>query len=110
MGIGHSRHYVGVMHLKLVRSGGIAGLDMVASLESADLPADQQSLVAALLTAASPTRSEGQRGGADQFSYELEIYPGEGVRTVRHHWDEPDVPETVRPLLAALVSEAKPAF
>jgi hypothetical protein len=101
------RHYVGVMHLKLVRSGGLAGLTMVASLDSADLAADQQGLVAALLTQASGTPDEGKRGGADQFSYHLEIHQGE--RTVQHHWDEPHVPENVRPLLAALVNEARPA-
>ena len=96
------------MHLKLVRSGGLAGLTMVASLDSADLPSDQQGLIASLLTpGASPMSDAGQRGGADQFSYHLEIHQGE--RTVRHHWDEPDVPEMVRPLLAALVHEARPA-
>lgn len=96
------------MHLKLIRSGGLAGLTMVASLDSDDLPADQQGLIASLLTpGASPSPDMGQRGGADQFSYHLEIHQGE--RTVRHHWDEPDVPEMVRPLLAALVNEARPA-
>jgi hypothetical protein len=96
------------MHLKLVRSGGLAGLTMVASLDSADLPSDQQGLIDSLLTpGASPEPDAGQRGGADQFSYHLEIHQGD--RTVRHHWDEPDVPEMVRPLLAALVNEARPA-
>jgi hypothetical protein len=96
------------MHLKLVRSGGLAGLTMVASLDSADLPSDQQGLIASLLTPGGfPKHDAGQRGGADQFSYHLEIHQGE--RTVRHHWDEPDVPEMVRPLLAALVNEARPA-
>gem|GEM_PF-736767 len=107
VGIRRYRHYVGVMHLKLVRSGGLAGLTMVASLDSADLPADQQGLVAALLTPGSATPEGGQRGGADQFSYRLEIHHGE--RTVWHHWDEPQVPENIRPLLAALVNEARPA-
>ena len=95
------------MHLNLVRSGGLAGLNMVASLDSADLSADQQGLVAALLAAESPILSGGAAGGADQFSYRLEIHQGD--RIVRHEWDEPDVPETLRPLLAALVNEAKPA-
>jgi Emfourin len=96
------------MHLKLVRSGGLAGLTMVASLDSADLPSDQQGLIASLLTpGASPKPDARQGGGADQFSYHLEIHQGE--RTVRHRWDEPDVPEMVRPLLAALVNEARPA-
>jgi hypothetical protein len=46
-------------------------------------------------------------GGADQFSYQLEIHHGES--TVRRHWEEPEVHEAVRPLLAALTRRAKPA-
>ena len=96
------------MHLQLVRSGGFAGLTMVASVDSADLPSDQQSLIASLSTpGASPKPDAGHDGAADQFSYHLEIHRGE--RTVRHHWEEPDVPERVRPLLAALLNEARPA-
>jgi len=94
------------VHLKLVRSGGLAGLSLVASLDSGDLSPDQQRLVAALLTLESPRRSEGQQGGADQFSYQLEII--EGDRTFRHRWGEIEVPDAVRPLLAALVQLSKP--
>ena len=96
------------MHLTLVRSGGLAGLDMVASLDSSDLPEEQQGLVTELLTTGPPTTPDAsERGGADQFSYQLEIHQGD--RTFRHHWEERDVPEAVRPLLAALVHAAKPA-
>jgi len=80
---------------------------MVALLDSADLSADQQGLVAELLTTGSPTSHGGPPGGADQFTYQLDI--GQGDRTFSHHWAEPDVPEMVRPLLAALLHEAKPA-
>jgi len=79
---------------------------MVASLDASDLSADQQDLVATLLAADSITPRTGRPGGADQFSYQLEIHHGD--RTVLHHWEEPDVPETVRPLLAALAHAAKP--
>ena len=107
MGIQRGWRYVGLVHLKLVRSGGLAGLDMVASLDSADLPADQQEVVATLLTADSVQPRMSRPGGADQFSYRLEIQQGD--LTVHHHWEEPDVPETVRLLLVALTHEAKPA-
>jgi hypothetical protein len=95
------------MQLKLVRSGGLAGLDMVAALDTADLPVDQQDVVDTLLTADLQSPHVNRPGGADQFSYQLEIHHGD--RTVRHHWQEPDVPETVRPLLAELTRRAKPA-
>lgn len=95
------------MKVKFVRSGGFAGLDMVVTLDSVDLSADHQDLVARLLTADLRGPGVGRPGGADQFSYQLEIHHGD--RTVRRHWEEPEVPETVRPLLAALTRQAKPA-
>lgn len=95
------------MHVKLVRSGGLAGLDLVAALDVTDLSADQQGLLARLLTADVHAASPNRPGGADQFSYQLEIHQGD--RTVRHSWEEPNVPETVRPLLVALTRQAKPS-
>jgi hypothetical protein len=107
VGIACGRRYGGLVLLKLVRSGGLAGLDMVASLDSSDLSADQRNVVATLLSADLPRPRVSRPGGADQFSYQLEIHHGD--RTVHHHWEEPDVPETVRPLLAELIGQAKPA-
>lgn len=95
------------MHLKLVRSGGLAGLVMVASLDTTDLSSDQQDVVGTLLSADLQSPRVGRPRGADQFSYQLEIH--HSGSTVRHHWEEPDVPDTVRPLLAALTRKAKPA-
>jgi hypothetical protein len=96
-----------MVHLKLVRSGGITGLDMVAALDTADLSADQQDVVTRLLRGDVQSPRVKRPGGADQFSYQLEIHHGD--RTVLHNWDEPDVPETVRPLLVALTRQAKPS-
>jgi len=107
VGIQRGRPYGGIVHLKLVRSGGLAGLDMVAALDTADLSADQQDVVTTLLTADVQSPRVRRPGGADQFSYQLEIHQGD--RTVRHSWEEPDVPETVRPLLVALTRQAKPS-
>jgi hypothetical protein len=101
------------MRVRLVRSGGLAGLEMVATLDEADLSADQRDLLASLVssdahgTSPSITTSPDRPGGADQFSYQLEIQHGD--RTVRHQWQEREVPEPVRPLLAALTRQAKPA-
>jgi hypothetical protein len=101
------RPYGGVVHLTLVRSGGLAGLDMVASLDTDDLSSDQQEVVSTLLVADLQSPGLSGHGGADQFSYQLEIHHGE--HTVCHQWEERDVPETVRPLLVALTRRAKPA-
>ena len=95
------------MKVKLVRSGGIAGLTMVASVDSADLPPDQQNVVSTLLTKDLRGSGASPPGAADQFTYRLEIHQGD--RTVKRQWKEPEVHETVRPLLTALARQAKPA-
>lgn len=94
------------MHVKLVRSGGFAGLSMEATVDTADLPADQQGVVSRLLTEDLRQSAVARPGGADQFSYQLEIE--QDGRTVRRSWQDPEVHEAVRPLLAALASQAKP--
>ena len=95
-----------VVKVKLVRSGGFAGLDMVAAVDTDDLPADQQDVISRLF--AEDLRGPGvsHPGGADQFSYQLEIQ--HGGQTVRRQWDDPEVHETVRPFLAALTRQATP--
>jgi len=95
------------MQVKFVRSGGFAGLKMVATVDSSDLPPDQQDVVNRLLTEDLRGPGASRPGGADQFSYQLEIQ--HGGRTVKRRWEEPEVLETVRPLLAGLTKEAKPA-
>jgi hypothetical protein len=93
--------------VKLVRSGGLAGLDMVATVDSADLPPDQQDVVSTLVAEDLRGPGASRPGGADQFSYQLEIQ--QGGRTVKRHWDEPEVHESVRPLLGTLTRQAKPS-
>jgi len=95
------------MQVKLVRSGGLAGLDLVATVDAGDLPADQQDLVAKLFKADLPGSRVGRPGGADQFSYQLVIHQGD--RSVQRHWEDSEVPEGIRPLLTALTRQAKPA-
>ncbi|MHB1475163.1 MAG: protealysin inhibitor emfourin [Dermatophilaceae bacterium] len=80
---------------------------MVATLDMADLPVDQQKVVGTLLTAALQSPLVNRPDGADQFCDQVDIHHGD--RTVRHHRQEPDVPEAVRPLLAELTRRAKPA-
>jgi hypothetical protein len=95
------------VQVKLVRSGGIAGVNLVATVDTADLPADQREVVSALLTDDLRGPGASRPGGADQFSYQLEIQHGD--RTVRRRWQEPEVHESVRPLLASLTRQARPA-
>jgi hypothetical protein len=95
------------VQVKLVRSGGIAGLNMVATVDTAELPAEQQEVVSQLLTEDLRGPGASRPGGADQFSYQLEIRQGD--RTVRRQWSEPEVHEAVRPLLASLTSQARPS-
>jgi len=94
------------MKVKLVRSGGIAGLTMVASVDSADLPPDQQNVVSTLLTQDLRGSGASPPGAADQFTYQLEIRHGD--QTVKRQWSEPEVHDTVRPLLSTLSRQATP--
>jgi hypothetical protein len=94
------------MQVKLVRSGGLVGLNMEATVDTDDLSADQQGVVSRLLNEDLRRTDVSRPGGADQFSYELEIQHGD--RTVRRRWEGPEVDEAVRPLLSALASQAKP--
>jgi hypothetical protein len=94
------------VQVKLVRSGGFAGLSMVATVDSGELPKDQQDVVSQLLTEDLRGTGASPPGGADQFSYQLEIQQGD--RTVQRSWADPEVHEAVRPLLAALTRAAKP--
>ena len=79
---------------------------MVANVDSADLPADQQEVVSRLLTEDLRGPGASRPGGGDQFTYQLEIRHGD--HTVRRQWQDPEVHESVRPLLASLTSRAKP--
>ncbi len=96
------------MRIQYRRSGGIAGIDMTASLDSAELPVEQAQLAAGLLhpagTLAAPAASPAPPDG---FSYELTVHDGEQAQT--HNWSETEVPAVVQPLLASLGQRAQPA-
>lgn len=81
---------------------------MTARVDAQELPLEQAQLVTKLMSDTStPTAARTPAAGADRFSYELTI--GEGARTRTFHWDETQVPDSVRPLLASLASRARPA-
>ncbi|MFE3257160.1 protealysin inhibitor emfourin [Nocardia sp. NPDC059091] len=87
------------------RSGGLAGLDLTAEVDAADLPPGDATIAAGLLTG-DPAGSAGT-GVPDGFSYEVTV--SDGTRTRTYRWSQPYVPAEVSSLLAALTSRATPA-
>ncbi len=96
------------MRIEYRRSGGMAGIDMTASVDTRKLPAAQAQLAADLMdpTSAASAPTTGV-GAPDRFSYELTVHDGEQAQT--HNWSETEVPAVVQPLLASLGQRAQPA-
>lgn len=96
------------MHVDYRRSGGLAGIAMTARVDARELPVELAQVVTRLMGDDS-TRAPASRpaGGADQFSYDVTLDDGGRTRTL--HWEEPEVPDDVRPLLTNLASRAHPA-
>lgn len=98
------------IHLRLVQSGGLAGLTLVAELDVDDLAPDTAVLVRrALDTIDLPTlaaQPPPPPTGPDRFSYELTV-EGRGERQCLK-LQEPEVPSGLRPLLSALLPLARP--
>ncbi|MGV9834787.1 protealysin inhibitor emfourin [Nocardia niigatensis] len=87
------------------RSGGLAGLDLTAEVDAADLLPADAATAAGLLTG-DPAGPAGT-GVPDGFSYELTV--SDGTRTRTHRWNQPYVPAEVSSLLASLTSRATPS-
>ncbi|MFC8502505.1 protealysin inhibitor emfourin [Pedococcus sp. NPDC057267] len=114
------------LHITYRRSGGFAGIDLVAECLGADLPEDQAQVAAALLGGSgsgnapagpgAPTSTAGSvegtappapgPTGADQFTYTVHVVQGRRSRTVT--WADTTVPDEARPLLATLGGLARP--
>ena len=90
------------------RSGGFAGIDVTATVDASELPAEQAETLTQLV-AQRPVAAKASPapGAADQFSYEMTLRDGRRTRTLQ--WSEADVPDNVRPILASLTRRAKPA-
>ncbi len=97
--------------LRLTRSGGIAGIDMVASVDVDDLPPQTASSVRAALAGVGHGRRTAAHGepppGADRYQYDLVIDAGGEPRTVRAH-DGALTPE-LQTVVDALLPLAEPA-
>jgi hypothetical protein len=89
------------VHINYRRSGGLAGIDMVARVELRELPAEVAQVVTTLITDPPAGADQPGRGGVpDGFSHELTIEDGD--RTYNYQWQDPLIPDFVRPLLTAL--------
>ena len=96
------------VQVKFRRSGGFAGIDMTATVDASELPAEQAEMLTRLMTHGHVAPAAGGApGAADQFSYDVTLHDGQRSRTL--HWTEADVPEEVKPVLASLTVRAKPA-
>jgi emfourin len=98
------------VRVDLVRSGGFAGIPVHASVDSATLPVEEASELAALLDrldmADLAERATQPPRGADRFQYDLTIQRG----AVRQHVSlaESAVPPDLRPLLTWLLRHTTP--
>jgi hypothetical protein len=88
------------------RSGGIAGVDLVAELHSGDLTADDAAVVRNLLARPPAAKPASSAPRPDQFDHELTLAHGSSRQAF--HWSDGEVPDEARPLLAALRRRAEP--
>lgn len=92
-----------------MRSGGIAGVTLRRSLDTASLPPDGRRAVDEALAAcdldALAGRATGPASGADRFRYALTIDAGDRRRDIA--LAEPDVPDALRPVLEIVISEGR---
>jgi hypothetical protein len=94
--------------IRLVRSGGLAGLSMVASVDLDDLPAAKAKQVRAALAEIDFTPKRRRRAPApiaDGFQYDLEVNDGK-KRTITVH--DPVSSREMQTLLDVLLPLAEP--
>ncbi len=96
--------------IDLVRSGGLGGLSLGASVDVAGLPPDAAAAVRDALSrvdlAALSDRPPGPPSGADRFQYDLTVTTGDRSQSVS--LQESEVPAELRPLIKALLPLARP--
>ena len=88
------------------RSGGLAGVDLVADLRSGELSAEDAAVVRNLLVRPPVAKPESNSPRSDQFDHRLTLTDGTSRRTFQ--WSEREVPDGARSLLATLGRRAEP--
>lgn len=89
------------MHVEVVRRGGIAGVALRATLETAELGADVRAPVEAAFAALPFDRPAEPPAHPDTFSYDITVHDGAAVRTATI--GEAQLPPELRDLVAAAV-------
>jgi len=96
-------------HIDFVRSGGLGGLRLSASVDVDALPPDMAAQVGDALgrvdLGALADRPTDAASGADRFQYDITVNDASGAHTCTVH--EPDVPPGVWHLIEALLPLAK---
>lgn len=93
-------------HVRLTRSGGLAGISLVASVDLDELPpAKADEVKAALAEVDFDAPPAPHPGGADRYQYDLVVTDG-GTRSLTAH--DPFVGPGVRAVLDVLLPLAQP--
>ena len=80
---------------------------MTTAVDSHELSPEYADVAADLITGESVPAEDTSVGLPDGYSYELTLTEGSQSRVYR--WQDPHVPDAVRPLLDALAARARPA-
>ncbi len=98
------------LQVQFVRTGGFAGIRLSCNLDSAELPENQAQELQELVEKADffemPDIQAPAASVPDSFEYRVTIFSGKQSRSVVVA--DPRVPKGLRPLVAFLVSLAKP--
>lgn len=98
-------------HLSLRRTGGLAGLPMVASLNTRDLDTDEADRISGALDQVDLAKvgvgSPQAPGAADTMHYQLEVRRGDS--TERVDFGERQMPAELAPVVRALMQRAEPS-
>jgi L-ascorbate metabolism protein UlaG (beta-lactamase superfamily) len=98
------------LELSLRRTGGLAGLPMVASLNTRDLDPEAAERIVDALDQADldhvHNRPDAPPGSADMFQYQLDVRGPDRTQTVR--FSDHQMPPELAPVIRALMRGAKP--
>jgi hypothetical protein len=98
------------LELSLRRTGGLAGLAMVASLNTQDLDPEEAERILHALDRVDldhvQDRPGAAPGAADMFQYELQVRGPGGTQTGR--FGEQQMPAELAPVIRALMRRAEP--